>query len=79
MKERMEKLFTEICDWYNYKWEYTSEGTVVDYYYDENNEKSIFEHKDIKSALKEWLPTLIQSNEDSVLWSEDEIEFIKSL
>ena len=79
MKERMESLFTEICNWYNYKWEYTTEGTVVDYYYDENNEKSFVEHKDIKSALKEWLETLIETNKDSSVWSEEEIAFIKSL
>lgn len=79
MKERMENLFTEICNWYNYQWKYTENGTVVDYYYDENNEISLYEHNDIKSALKEWLETLIQTNEDSVVWSEEEINFIKSL
>jgi hypothetical protein len=79
MKERMEKLFTEICNWYNYEWAYTNEGTVIDIYYNENNETLICEYADIKSALKEWLETLIQSNEDSVIWSEEEIEFIKNL
>ena len=79
MKERMESLFTEICNWYNYQWKYTKEGTVVDYYYDENNEISIFEHKDINSALKEWLETLVQTNMDGVVWSEEEISFIQSL
>lgn len=79
LTEKMEKLFTEICDWYNYKWEYTEEGTVIDYYYDENNEKSFVEHKDLKSALKEWLPTLIASNEESTLWSAEEIKFIETI
>ena len=80
LKETMEKLFTEICNWYNYEWEYTEEGTVIDYYYDEHNEKSFVEHKDLKSALKEWLPILIASNEESTpIWSKAEIEFIQTL
>jgi hypothetical protein len=79
LKETMEKLFTEICDWYNYKWEYTEKETVIAYYYNENKEKIINEYKDLKSALKEWLPTLIESNKDCTLWSKAEIEFIQTL
>ena len=77
-----QKLFEKICDFYNCSFSYNDDGTI------ENKSKDIdwtIKCTNIDEALKEWLYTLEESNKDCQeqancnAWSEEEINFIKSL
>lgn len=80
----MEKkqLYEKICDFYNCSFSYNEDGTVED---NSNDIDWSIKHKNIEDALKDWLFTMEESNEDSrdqadcMTWSKEEIEFIKSL
>lgn len=69
-----EKLYQEICDWYNYRFNMKENGEIVEFCATMKNK-----HKHIDEALKSWLPTLKETNNDDIVWSEREIEFIESL
>jgi len=77
-----QKLFEEICNFYNCSYSYNNDGTVED---KSNDIDWARKYLNIDDALKEWLYTLEESNKDSQeqancnTWSEVKISFIKSL
>lgn len=79
MENKKLDLLIEICKWYDYK--LTVDGKVL---VDKDN-SSEFSCESVDEGLKGWLETLEESNkcciEEDVplLWSQDTIDFIKSL
>ena len=71
------KLLKEICAWYNYELEIA--GDEVHCFIDKNSKEYNFKYDNITVALKQWLPTLKESNSDAGTWSKEEIDFIESL
>lgn len=85
LKGLKKNLFKKICDSYNYYPIFKRNGKVI-----ADGEKvggSYLEYDNIDKALKDWLGTLEDSNEDRenegfgkfVDWSEEEINLIKNL
>lgn len=69
-----ESLLKEVGDWYGDFW--TNNGK----YYIDNSQK-VFCYTTPEDGLRDWLDTMIQSNEDEEVetWSKEEIAFVKSL
>lgn len=79
MENKKLELLKEICNWYNYNLVIAGEKII-----DSNNTEKC-EYQSLNDGLKDWLITLEESNksciEDGIelLWSNEEIELIKSL
>ena len=79
MEERKFELLKEIGYWYN------AQFTIGDKVYCEDKYNEPYIYNSVDEALKDWLCTLIESNNDSIndgvelLWSKEEIELIKNL
>ena len=78
----MEKLelLKEICKWYNYNLTIAGEKIIND---NTNSDESVY--SSVEEGLKDWLITLKESNKCCIdeqvplLWSNEEIELIKSI
>lgn len=79
MENKKLELLKEICNWYNYNLVVAGEKII-----DDNNAEKC-EYQSLNDGLKDWLITLEESNksciEDDIelLWSNEEIELIKSI
>lgn len=91
------ELLKEICNWYGYKvkeenGQYVIDNGCSDYsleFVGKRAEIGHFEYQDINSALKDWVNTMEETNENIYAtgdvdnkyntWSREEIEFIKSI
>lgn len=73
------ELLKEICNWYNYNLTIKGEKII-----DINNTEEC-SYESVDEGLKDWLETLEESNKCCVdeqvelLWSNEEIELIKSI
>lgn len=69
-------LLKEICDWYCHSLEITDEEVKC---VSECGETYVYPNVNI--ALKEWIPTLEESNKSckEILWENFELEYINSL
>ncbi len=78
MNEKLE-LLKEICNWYNYNLTIAEEKII-----NINNTEECY-YKSVDEGLKDWLETLEESNKCCIdeqvelLWSNEEIELIKSI
>ena len=73
------ELLKEICNWYNYNLTIAGEKII-----DINNINKC-SYESVEEGLKDWLTTLEESNRCCIdekvplLWSNEEIELIKSI
>lgn len=74
-------LLKEICDWYQHDVKFCKDGSVI--CVSECGEEFSFDN--VVLALKDWLPTLEQSNLSNAennrlnVWETEELDFIRSL